>query len=93
MATKYFGGIRPFIMIGDCCLSLLIIKFGQPTFFIDHDQQLLYSRIPGALIHFRQVLTIRGFVLEKLVDIFNTIDAKVCCSFSWKIKVVKLIGP
>ena len=76
MATEILRRIDPLVVILDGCRPFGRVAVAQAPLAIDHDQDVGDPKIAGPFLHLLKVLCVLGFVLEKLIDVFDAIDAE-----------------
>lgn len=77
VATEEFRGLDPALVIVDRFLAFFLGCFADVAFAIDHDEDVGHAEIGNAFVQFTEVFFVLGLVLEKLIDVFEGVDAVV----------------
>ena len=87
--AQELGGLDPFVMIFDGLRALGLVGIAERAFAIHHDQAVFNAKILGAFVHLLQVSRVFGFILEKLIDVFDRADAVLLFGDFGKIQVIE----
>jgi hypothetical protein len=64
-------------------------RISQCALVVNHDQQVLHSKVASSFSHFAEVFLVPGLVLEELIDVLDGLNTKMVCDVG-KVKVVEL---
>lgn len=89
VTAESFGGFNPFVMIFDSLTAFIFIGVAEVTFAVDHNQKLFDADVGCAFVEFGEVGGVFGFVLEKLVDVFDAINAEFLFGSAGEVEVIE----
>ena len=91
MATKSLGPFNPAVMILDSEFAFLFICIAQLAFAIAHDQNAFNIKVVTLFPEFFDIPIIFFLLFIKLVDILNSIDAKLFLGYFREIACIHFL--